>query len=54
MINDNNEEWNIINIFLFLQSYPDENHGLGDVTKHLYHSMDQFWTECLELQENQV
>ncbi|XP_058801114.1 venom dipeptidyl peptidase 4-like [Phymastichus coffea] len=27
-------------------SYPDEDHSLRHVSKHLYHTMDQFWTEC--------
>ncbi|OXU21775.1 hypothetical protein TSAR_010761 [Trichomalopsis sarcophagae] len=27
-------------------SYPDEAHHLGHVTKHLYHTMDKFWSEC--------
>jgi dipeptidyl-peptidase-4 len=32
------------------QSYPDENHSLGGVHRHLYHSMLQFWTEeCFEM-----
>lgn len=28
-------------------SYPDENHGLGGVSVHLYRSMTKFWDECL-------
>jgi len=31
------------------QSYPDENHSLGSVRPHLYHSMVQFWRECFNL-----
>nr|XP_019551015.2 venom dipeptidyl peptidase 4 [Aedes albopictus]XP_019551016.2 venom dipeptidyl peptidase 4 [Aedes albopictus]XP_029714807.1 venom dipeptidyl peptidase 4 [Aedes albopictus] len=27
-------------------SYPDEDHGLGGVTQHLYHTMDNFWNQC--------
>ena len=27
-------------------SYPDEAHSLNHVTKHLYHTMDKFWSEC--------
>jgi dipeptidyl-peptidase-4 len=27
-------------------SYPDETHSLFHVTKHLYHTMDKFWSEC--------
>jgi len=34
------------------QSYPDENHGLGRVLPHLYHSMIQFWSECFDLDED--
>jgi dipeptidyl-peptidase-4 len=29
------------------QSYPDENHSLGGVRRHLYHSLEEFlFTEC--------
>lgn len=30
-------------------SYPDENHGLGGVSRFLYHAMNNFWTECFDL-----
>ena len=30
------------------QSYPDENHGLGGVTPHLYRAFDNFWADCFE------
>ncbi|CAH0556830.1 unnamed protein product [Brassicogethes aeneus] len=30
------------------QSYPDENHSLGHVSAHLYHSMERFWDRCFE------
>ncbi|XP_062551679.1 venom dipeptidyl peptidase 4-like [Armigeres subalbatus] len=26
--------------------YPDEDHALGGVSEHLYHTMDKFWNEC--------
>ncbi|XP_011501631.1 PREDICTED: venom dipeptidyl peptidase 4 [Ceratosolen solmsi marchali] len=29
-------------------SYADEPHSLYRVTKHLYHTMDNFWTECFD------
>ncbi|GJQ80872.1 hypothetical protein Trydic_g14131 [Trypoxylus dichotomus] len=28
------------------QSYPDEDHGLGSVRPHLYHSLENFLDEC--------
>lgn len=28
------------------QSYPDEDHGLGSVRPHLYHSLESFLDEC--------
>lgn len=31
-------------------SYPDENHGLGGVSKQLYNKMDEFWKSCLDLE----
>ncbi|KAF5289051.1 hypothetical protein FQA39_LY03930 [Lamprigera yunnana] len=30
-------------ILFFQQSYPDENHGIGSVRPHLYHSIDKFF-----------
>lgn len=27
-------------------SYADENHSLLGVSRHLYHTLDNFWTEC--------
>ena len=27
-------------------SYPDENHGLGSVSRFLYHRFDSFWSDC--------
>lgn len=35
--------------FILLQSYPDEAHGLTSVQPHLYHTMDEFWVNCLNL-----
>lgn len=29
-------------------SYPDEAHSLSHVSKHLYHTMDKFWSECFD------
>ncbi|XP_075212490.1 venom dipeptidyl peptidase 4-like [Lycorma delicatula] len=36
-------------ILFYQQSYPDEAHGLAHVTMHLYHSMEKFWSKCLEV-----
>lgn len=30
-------------------NYPDENHGLGRVSPHLYHSIDRFWARSFGL-----
>lgn len=30
-------------------SYPDEAHGLTGVSRHLYHTMDEFWKQCFHL-----
>uniref|UniRef100_S4PD31 Venom dipeptidyl peptidase 4 n=2 Tax=Pararge aegeria TaxID=116150 RepID=S4PD31_9NEOP len=27
-------------------SYADENHSLRGVSRHFYHTLDRFWTEC--------
>jgi hypothetical protein len=34
---------------LNVQSYPDENHSLRSVLLHVYSSMDQFWSQCFDL-----
>jgi len=34
---------------LTVQSYPDENHSLRSVLLHVYSSMDQFWSQCFDL-----
>ena len=39
-------EVDIITILIFLQSYPDENHSLSGVQKHLYHTINHFWSQC--------
>ncbi|XP_046675518.1 venom dipeptidyl peptidase 4-like isoform X2 [Homalodisca vitripennis] len=39
----------LADILFFQQSYPDETHGLSHVHRHLYHSMDKFWTRCFHL-----
>lgn len=28
------------------RSYPDQNHGIGEMTRFLYHGFDIFWGEC--------
>merc|ERR1712080_169988 len=33
-------------------SYPDENHGLGGVSRFLYHAMDDFWSQCFHIQRD--
>ena len=36
------------------QSYPDQDHSIGDYRKHLYHSLTTFFTEeCFRLEESQ-
>ncbi|CAK1549748.1 unnamed protein product [Leptosia nina] len=30
-------------------SYADENHSLRRVSRHFYHTLDHFWTECFNL-----
>ncbi|CAG9768482.1 unnamed protein product [Ceutorhynchus assimilis] len=32
------------------QSYPDENHSLNGVTKHLYQTIDRFWARAFEVE----
>ncbi|XP_054284385.1 venom dipeptidyl peptidase 4-like [Macrosteles quadrilineatus] len=39
----------LADIMFFQQSYPDETHALSHVRRHLYHSMDRFWTRCFHL-----
>ncbi|XP_013133891.1 PREDICTED: venom dipeptidyl peptidase 4-like [Papilio polytes] len=29
-------------------SYTDENHSLAGVSRHFYHALDHFWTECFD------
>ncbi|KAG5877789.1 hypothetical protein JTB14_027673, partial [Gonioctena quinquepunctata] len=33
------------------QSYPDENHSLGRVTRHLYHTIDKYWASCFDVDD---
>jgi len=37
------------NVLFRQQSYPDENHSLRSVLLHVYSSMDQFWSQCFDL-----
>uniref|UniRef100_A0A1L8DPB2 Venom dipeptidyl peptidase 4 n=1 Tax=Nyssomyia neivai TaxID=330878 RepID=A0A1L8DPB2_9DIPT len=39
------------NIYFEQMSYPDEAHGLNGVSRHLYHLMEQFWMQCLSIDE---
>ncbi|XP_017099307.2 venom dipeptidyl peptidase 4 isoform X1 [Drosophila bipectinata] len=32
------------------QTYTDENHGIGNAIPHLYHTIDNFWINCLNLE----
>lgn len=32
-------------------SYVDDAHSLTDYYPHLYHTMDKFWGECLDLED---
>lgn len=34
------------------QIYPDENHALPTVARHLYRSMEAFLNECFDLESN--
>uniref|UniRef100_A0A1B6C3C1 Venom dipeptidyl peptidase 4 n=1 Tax=Clastoptera arizonana TaxID=38151 RepID=A0A1B6C3C1_9HEMI len=38
-------------ILFYQQSYPDETHSLGHVRKHLYLSMNRFWSKCFNLED---
>ncbi|EDW02855.1 venom dipeptidyl peptidase 4 [Drosophila grimshawi] len=31
------------------QTYTDENHSIGNALPHLYHTIDKFWINCLNL-----
>ncbi|XP_064457511.1 inactive dipeptidyl peptidase 10-like isoform X2 [Ornithodoros turicata] len=42
------------NIMHRTQVYPDENHSLGRVLQHLYHSMEDFLDECFEGSDHNV
>lgn len=33
------------------QVYPDENHGLVNVARHLYQTMEEFLTDCFALRD---
>ncbi|CAG0895799.1 unnamed protein product [Darwinula stevensoni] len=41
--------WLYYGIHLLNTSYPDENHALGGVRRHVYHSMLEFWKVCFDL-----
>lgn len=38
------------NVVFEQMAYPDEAHSLSGVQKHLYHTIDNFWVECLNLE----
>jgi dipeptidyl-peptidase-4 len=38
------------NVYFEQLTYPNEDHGLGGVTKHLYKTMDAFWTRTLSIE----
>ncbi|XP_018578177.1 venom dipeptidyl peptidase 4-like [Anoplophora glabripennis] len=33
------------------QSYPDENHSLTYVSRHLYHTIDKFFARCFDIED---
>lgn len=33
-------------VYFQMNSFPDENHGIGGLSRFLYHSHDRFWSEC--------
>ena len=37
------------NIIYSSQLYPDENHSLSSVSRHLYKTMEEFLSECFSL-----
>lgn len=37
-------------VYYFLQIYPDEDHDLSNVTKHLYRTMEDYFNECFYIQ----
>ncbi|XP_044742595.1 venom dipeptidyl peptidase 4 isoform X2 [Chrysoperla carnea] len=42
------------NDIMFRQlSYPDEDHGLAGVRRHLYHNLENFLDECLDIKTKQ-
>ncbi|KAL1494674.1 hypothetical protein ABEB36_010240 [Hypothenemus hampei] len=38
-------------ISFWQQSYPDENHSLTNVYRHLYHTIDSFWARAFEIED---
>jgi dipeptidyl-peptidase-4 len=40
------------NLLYLSQSYPDEDHSLGSVRPHLYHSLEDFLDECFIEKDN--
>ncbi|ALC39730.1 CG11034 [Drosophila busckii] len=36
------------------QTYTDENHGIGNALPHLYHTIDRFFANCLNLDTNEA
>lgn len=34
-------------VIFFIQTYPDEDHSLWGVRRHLYHALDKFFAKCL-------
>ncbi|KAK5646379.1 hypothetical protein RI129_004843 [Pyrocoelia pectoralis] len=39
-------------IMFLQQSYPDENHGIGSVLPHLYHTIDKFFNHGFQIEIN--
>lgn len=43
------KQLNLNNVLFQLQIYPDQDHGLNQVGRHVYTTFDKYITECFEL-----
>ncbi|KAL1458240.1 hypothetical protein WDU94_008402 [Cyamophila willieti] len=41
-------------IFFYQQSYPDQAHGIASYQRHVYHTINHFWTQYLGLHPGTV
>lgn len=46
------KQLNLYNVMFQLQIYPDQDHGLNSVGRHVYTTFDKYITECFELNHN--